>query len=501
MSAGIQSAPLSSRVDQLVMPSHLGLYYGGAWHEPIKQGYAATSNPSTGAAIADVAEASEEDAVAAIAAARQGFRVWRDVHPLERSKILRRIASKLREHAPEIALLDACNGGNPVRDLMADANIAADLFDFHAGLVTEMKGDSIPMGPGAINFSVREPLGVVARIVAFNHPFLFSAGRAAAPLAAGNAVIIKPPQQAPLSTLRLAELIGDMLPPGVFNVLTGADVGATLSSHPGIDMVTLIGSVQTGRKVYQSAANTIKPVILELGGKNALIACADADPDDVADAAIQGMNYAWCGQSCGSLSRLFLHDAIYAPVLERLKQKISYYRPGPPMDPSTSMGAIVNKRQYDSILRHIASGKEEGAQLLCGGGRPDDAVLSEGWFIEPTIFAGVTQDMRIAREEIFGPVQAVLRWTDETAMLRDVNSVEHGLTCAIFSNDLDAAHRLAAAVDVGFLWINTVSSHYLGAPFGGVKQSGIGRDECLGELLSFTREKNIHIKLRRKAAA
>lgn len=481
--------------DGVIMPSHLGLYYGGRWHEPIKGRYAATHDPSTGAAIVSVAEASGEDAVAAIEAARAGFELWRQVHPLERAKVLRRIAQMLRARAPEIALLDAYNGGNPVRDLMADANIAADLFDLHAGLVTEMKGDSIPMGPGAVNFSVREPLGVVARITAFNHPFLFAAGRAAAPLAAGNAVILKPPQQAPLSTLRLAELIGGLFPPGVFNVLTGADVGAVLSSHPGIDMVTLIGSVPTGRKVYQSAADTIKPVILELGGKNALIACADADPDDVADAAVQGMNYAWCGQSCGSLSRLFLHDDIYVPVLERLKKRIAYYKPGSPRDASTTMGAIVNKRQYESILDYIACGRDEGAELLCGGGRPSGPALSAGWFIEPTVFTGVTQGMRIAREEIFGPVQAVLRWSDENVMLHDVNSVEHGLTCAIFSNDLNAAHRIAAAVDVGYVWINTVSSHFVGAPFGGVKQSGIGRDECLGELLSFTREKNIHIKI------
>nr|WP_284417887.1 MULTISPECIES: aldehyde dehydrogenase family protein [unclassified Bradyrhizobium] len=490
------TSPAHQVADRVVMPGHLGLYYGGRWHEPIQGKYAETHDPSTGAAIASVAEASDEDAIAAIAAARSGFELWRQVHPLERARILRRIAAMLREHAAEIALLDAYNGGNPVRDLMADANIAADLFELHAGLVTEMKGNSIPMGPGALNFSIREPIGVVARITAFNHPFMFAAGRAAAPLAAGNAVIIKPPQQAPLSTLRLAEMIGDMFPPGTFNVLTGADVGAVLSSHPGIDMVTLIGSVPTGRKVYQSAASTIKPVILELGGKNALIACADADPDEVAEAAVQGMNYAWCGQSCGSLSRLFLHDAIHEAVLTRLKTKIAHYKPGPPGDPSTTMGAIVNKRQYDSILGHIDSARAEGAQLICGGGRPTDPALSHGWYIEPTVFTGVTQRMRIAQEEVFGPVQAVLRWNDEAAMLRDVNSVELGLTCAVFSNDLNTAHRIAAAVDVGFLWINTVSAHYVGAPFGGVKQSGIGRDECLGELLSFTREKNIHIKLR-----
>ena len=481
---------------RLVLPAHNALYYGGEWHAPLDGRYAPTINPATGEVLGEVPEASEADAVAAIAAARAGFETWRRVHPLERARILRRIAGVLREHADEIAVLDASNGGNPVHEMRSDAHVAADLFEFHAGLVTEMKGASIPMGPDAINFSVREPLGVVARIVAFNHPFMFGAGRAASPLAAGNSVIIKPPQQVPLSGLRLAELIGGMLPPGVFNLLTGNEVGATLSKHPGVDMVTLVGSVQTGRLVYQAAASTMKPVILELGGKNALIACEDADPDEVASAAVRGMNYTWCGQSCGSVSRLFLHDAIHDAVLERMAAKIAHFKPGLPVDPATTMGAIVSKKQYDSIMAFIAAGREGGARVVFGGGRSTDPMLDRGFFIEPTVFADVTPDMRIAREEIFGPVQSVLRWHDQMEMLKTVNAVDYGLTCSIFSENVHRAHRLAAAVDVGYVWINTVGSHFLGAPFGGVKQSGIGRDECLSELLSFTREKNIHIRLR-----
>lgn len=485
---------------RVVMPSHSALFYGGGWHQPLDGEFRDTFNPATGEVIARAPHASAKDAAAAIEAAREGFETWRKVPPLERAKILRRIAAVIREHALEVAMLDSTNGGNPIAEMRSDANVAANLFEFHAGLVTEMKGASIPMGPDRVNFSVREPLGVVARIVGFNHPFMFSAGRMAGPLAAGNAVIIKPPEQAPLSGLRLAELVGDLLPPGVFGLLTGgAEVGAALSSHPGVNMVTLIGSVPTGRVVYQAAAATIKPVILELGGKNALIACSDSDPDEVAAAAVAGMNYTWCGQSCGSTSRLLLHDAIYDKVLEKLTAKIAHYRPGIPTDPATTMGAIISKKQFDSVMGFIASAKEEGARLLCGGKKPGDSALQNGYFIEPTVFADVTPSMRIAREEIFGPVQSVIRWSDESEMLKIVNSVEYGLTCAVFSNNIDRAHRIASAVDVGFLWINTVSSHFLGAPFGGAKQSGIGRDECLAELLSFTREKNIHIKLRQTA--
>ena len=212
-------------------------------------------------------------------------------------------------------------------------------------------------------------------------------------------------------------------------------------------MVTLIGSVPTGRAVMRAAAETLKPVLLELGGKNALIALQDADPDEVATNAVAGMNFTWCGQSCGSMSRVFLHDSIHDAVVARIKDKIAHYKPGLPTDPATTMGAIVSQAQHQRVMGYIRSAQEQGAELVCGGGPPNDPALANGWFIEPTVFAGVTQSMRIASEEIFGPVQSILRWTSEAAMLADVNSVEYGLTCAIFTNDLDRAHRLAAQVE------------------------------------------------------
>ncbi|MGA8295088.1 MAG: aldehyde dehydrogenase family protein, partial [Rhodoplanes sp.] len=400
------------------------------------------------------------------------------------------------------AMLDALDCGNPVREMTRDALVAAAQLDFFAGLVTEMKGASVPMGPDAVDFSVRQPLGVIARILPFNHPLMFCAGKAGAPLAAGNSVIIKPPEQAPLSALRLAELIGDLLPAGVFNVLPGGRaVGAALAGHPGVAKVALIGSVPTGRAVMRAAADTIKPVTLELGGKNALIAYPDADPDEVARAVIGGMNFTWCGQSCGSTSRAFLHADIHDKVIDKVRSEIGRFKPGIPTDPATTMGAIISKAQFDRVMDHIETAKREGARLLTGGGPPADPALAGGLFIEPTVFADVTSAMRIAREEIFGPVLAVLVWRDEDKMLAEVNAVPYGLTCSVWTNDLSTAHRTALAVDVGYVWINDVSQHFLGAPFGGVKQSGIGREECLEELLSFTQEKNIHIKLRQPAGA
>jgi betaine-aldehyde dehydrogenase len=480
-----------------VLPKHRTAWYGGAWHDPRSERDEETWNPSTGDSLGRVALCGEEDVGAAVAAARSGFEAWRAVPALERARILRRIADVVRQHAEELALIDAANCGNPVREMTSDAMVAAAQLDFFAGLVTEMKGASIPMGPGCVNFSVREPLGVVARIVPFNHPFMFAAGKSAAPLAAGNAVVVKPPDQAPLSALRLAELIGGLVPPGVFNVVPGnRETGAALARHRDVSMVAIIGSVAAGRAVMRAASDTVKRVLLELGGKNALIAYSDADPAEVAAAMVAGMNFTWCGQSCGSTSRAFVHEAIYESVLEEAAARARAYRPGIATEGETTMGAIASGAQLERVLSYIESAKREGARLVCGGERPSDSRLARGFFVEPTIFGDVIASMRIAREEIFGPVLSVLRWSDEARMLAEVNGVEHGLTCSIWTNDLSTAHRAAAAVQVGYVWINDVGRHFLGAPFGGVKQSGFGREECLEELLAFTQEKNIHLRLR-----
>lgn len=481
----------------LTLPQHRDAYCGGAWRQPAEGRYAERLSPGSGETLGKVAECGAADIDAAVAAAKAAFREWRRVAPLERARILRRVAQILRDHAGELALIDAADCGNPVREMLGDANIAAAQMEFFAGLVTEMKGSSIPMGVDAVNFSVREPRGVVGRIIPFNHPFMFCAGKAAAPLAAGNTVVLKPPEQAPLSSLRLAELCGGLFPPGVFNVVPGGrEAGARLAAHPDVAMIALIGSVPTGRAVMKAAADTVKPVLLELGGKNALIAYPDADPDDVAGGVIGGMNFTWCGQSCGSTSRAFVHEKIHDAVLARVREKVAYYKPGVPTDPATTMGALSSRAQYERVLRYIDTAKREGARLVYGGARPADARLGKGLFIEPTIFADVTPAMTIAREEIFGPVLGVFKWSDEEAMIDQVNAVEYGLTCSIWTNDISIAHRTAGAVQAGFVWINEVSKHFLGTPFGGFKQSGIGREECLDELLAFTQEKNIHVKLK-----
>ncbi|HEY1326107.1 MAG TPA: aldehyde dehydrogenase family protein [Casimicrobiaceae bacterium] len=480
---------------QRVLPAHRDLFYGGAWHAA-HGGVRETLDPAIGASLGNVAEADAQDVDAAVAAAHQAFAQWRRVKPLERAAVVRRIAATLREHASELALIDAANGGNPIAEMGRDVSAAAAQLDYFAGLATELKGETIPMGADAVDMTVREPFGVCARIVAYNHPIMFTAGKMGPPLVAGNTVVMKPPYQAPLSALRMMELIGDIAPPGVINVLTGGtECGAALVAHPRVPRISLIGSVPTGRAIAKGAAERLKHVSLELGGKNACIVYPDADVDRAIAGAVAGMNFTWCGQSCGSTSRVFVHESIHDRVVEGIVAAVRHYRPGLPTDPATTMGAIVSKAQHDKILSYIRLGQEEGATLAYGGRVPGDAALARGFFVEPAIFTDVKQTMRLASEEIFGPVLSVLSWRDEDALWRDVNAVEYGLSCSIWTCDLSTAHRAASRAEAGFVWINHTGQHFIGVPFGGYKQSGIGREESFDELLSYTQLKNVHIAL------
>jgi betaine-aldehyde dehydrogenase len=319
----------------------------------------------------------------------------------------------------------------------------------------------------------------------------------AAPLIAGNTVILKPAEQTPLSALRVAELFADLFPAGVLNVIPGRRAtGAALAAHPIVRKVAVIGSVATGKAVMRSGADTIKHLTLELGGKNALIAYPDSDPKKVAAGAVFGMNLKWtAGQSCGSTSRVFLHSKIYDETLGLIAAEMRALKLGIPTDDDCEVGCMSSREHYEKVLGYIEVGKTEGARLVCGGRHPDDPKFKNGTFIEPTLFADVLPSMRIAREEIFGPVLSVLRWDDEEAMLADVNSVDYGLTASLWTRDLATAHRTASRVEAGYVWVNGSSSHFLGVPFGGYKQSGIGREECLDELLSYTQIKNVNVKL------
>lgn len=478
------------------LPSQRGLFYGGKWHTS-KGGYSITVNPATQEELGRVAQANAEDVDQAVLAAHEAFKLWRRTLPIERAAALRVLATRLRENADELAWLDSVNCGNPIREMKRDVLSAAAQVDYYAGLVYELKGETLPMGEDVVNYSVREPFGVVARIVAYNHPLMFLASKLAPVIAAGNSVIMKPPVQAPLSAYRLAELAEDVFPPGVLNIVSGdRQCGEALVKHPLVRRVTLIGSTETGVAVLKSSAEKVIPVTLELGGKNPLIICPDADLEKATKGAIGGMNFTWAGQSCGSTSRCFVHRSVYDSFLAALPAPIAQgHRCGIPTDPETTMGCLISEVQFNKVMNLIDSARNEGARLICGGGRPSDPTLGNGWFIEPTVFADVTPDMRLFREEAFGPVLAVIPWDDEDALIEWVNALDYGLTASIWSTNLVRAHRLAAKVEAGFVWINKVGPHFIGAEFGGYKKSGIGREEGLSELLSYTQNKNIHVSL------
>lgn len=481
------------------LPKEKGLFYAGAWHAPKKAELKETYSPGNGKVIDKIGQASTDDVDAAVTAAHEAFLSWRATPPAKRAACLREAANVMRQHAKELALLDALNTGNPVAEMLSDANVAAANLDYFAGLIPMIKGETIPVSDETFHFTVREPLGVVARIVAYNHPVMFAGAKMGAPLAAGNTVVIKPPDQAPLSCLRLAELMANVFPPGVLSILPGGvECGKALSTHPLVRKVTLIGSVPTGKAIQRAAADSLKPTLLELGGKNALIAFPDANIDKLVAGVARGMNFTWAGQSCGSTSRVFLHEAHHDQVLDKVVEFVTReYKPGVPTDMSTTMGPVISKEAHDRVLSYIESAKQEGARLVTGGKVPkgsDD--IERGFFIEPTIFADVKPTMRIAREEIFGPVMSVFKWTDEEDMFRVANSTQYGLTAAIFTQDVVKAHEASKKVEAGFVWVNQVGRHFLNVPFGGVKESGLGREESLDELLSFTQIKSVNMNLR-----
>ena len=480
------------------LPKNRSLYYGGRWHESQSQKSIAVIAPATEESLGTVIDASADDVDRAVHAAREAFRAWRDTPAQERAKTVRRAAQVLLENADELAWLEALDTGNPFQAMRYDVDISVGYMEYFAGLVTEIKGDTIPIGPSTLNYTLREPLGVVGRIGAFNHPLLFTAGKCGAPLVTGNTLVVKPADQTPLSSLRIAELWHDVFPPGVFNVVTGGrDAGVALVAHPKVAKIGFIGSVAGGRAVMQTAGRTLKALTLELGGKNALIACADAGIEDVAEGVVRGMNFRYVtGQSCNSTSRVFLHDSIHDEAVEAIVRKVGALRMGMPSDRDAEVGCLSSKAQFDKTLAYIGYGSEDGATLALGGKRSDDPRLAGGFFVEPTVFVNVTDDMRVAREEIFGPVVSILRWSDEADMLRRVNSLEYGLTCSIWTHDLDRAHRLAARVQAGYVWVNGASTHHIGAPFGGCKQSGMGREESIDEILACTQIKNVNVTLR-----
>jgi len=454
-------------------------------------------NPATGEVVARVPAGDAEDVQVAYEAAEAAFPEWSEAPPAERALALRTLADVVDAHADELAALDVMDNGSPIKEMRKDVPIATAQLRYFAGLVLQLRGETIPTGPGRLNYTLRQPFGVVARIIPFNHPLMFAAGKIAAPLAAGNAVIMKPSEHTSLSALRLAELANDVLPPGVLNMVTGYGqaVGDALVTHPGIRRLAFIGAATTGRAIQARAAGVaVKHVSLELGGKNPIVVFDDADLEAAVDGAIRGMNFTWQGQSCGSTSRLLVQRDCYDDFVARVGQRIAAMRTGPPLDPASDLGAIVSRPQLDKVLSYIEIGRGEQARLVTGGQRLTDGDLAAGNFISPALFADVDPAGRLATEEIFGPVLAAIPFDGYPDALAIANSVEYGLTASVFTRDLRTAMAFCRDVEAGYVWVNETSRHFLGAPFGGVKNSGVGREEDLAEIESYTQLKAVNMR-------
>ncbi len=472
-----------------------GLFIGGEWQEATEGRRFESINPSTGESLGELPTATATDVDRAMRAGRAAFESEWGLMPIrERAACLENLADRLHEHRHELALMDCVDGGNAYSGMVGDVNWTVATLRYFAGLVTEVKGETSSYGPRHLNFTRRQPYGVVAKINPFNHPLRFCAEKSAAALAAGNTVVVKAAEQAPLSSLRFGELCEGVLPPGVVNVVTGgAKTGSAMVRHPLVERIGFVGSVETGRIIAREAAEGLKEVTLELGGKNPIIIFPDADPVKAAKAAIKGMNMNRQGQSCSSTSRVFVHETLHDEVLAALVVEAEALQVGFPWEEVNELGPIVSARQYERVMGFIASGIEEGARLVTGGKRPDAPALSNGFFVCPTVFDGVDDSMRIARHEIFGPVMSVFAWSDLEEVLARANALQYGLTAAIVTNDLEMAMETADRVEAGYVWINS-TGRYIGAPYGGWKQSGSGREECMEELLSYTRIKNVNLR-------
>jgi acyl-CoA reductase-like NAD-dependent aldehyde dehydrogenase len=469
------------------------LWIAGAAVESLGNQRMETIDPSTAEAVATVPLGTAEDVDRAVAVARGAQREWSALPLPQRMRALRSLADRVREHREELAYLDALDSGNPIREMRKDIEYGAWSLEYFAGLLPEVKGQTVPASLGNLHYTVREPFGVVGRVLPYNHPALFMCAKIAAPLAAGNAVVVKPANQTPLSALRIGALSVDLLPPGLLNVVTGdgATTGRALVRHPGVERIAFTGGVATGKAVLHDAADGVKEVTLELGGKNPMIVMPDADIARAIEGAVTGMNFhISAGQSCGSNSRILLHESLHDEFVQRFVAAVSAIRLGRAVEEATEMGPLISAAHRDRVLAYIETGRADGARQLTEPTPPESP--DGGFFVHPTIFADVIPAMRIAREEIFGPVVSLMRWRDEQAMLEVANGVDYGLTANIWTTDLRAAHRLAAQVQAGYVWINGDGRHYPGTPWGGYKQSGLGREESMEELYSFTREKTVH---------
>jgi betaine-aldehyde dehydrogenase len=471
-------------------------FINGAYQEDLHGRPLESLYPASGEVIARLHAAGSETVNAAVAAARSGQKVWAATPPSDRGRVLLRAAALLRERNRELSELETLDTGKPLQEtLVADAASGAECLEYYGGLAGTLTGEYIDLG-GSFAYTRREPLGVVAAIGAWNYPIQIACWKAAPALACGNAVVFKPSEVTPLSALKLAEILKEAgLPDGCFNVVQGfGETGAHLVSHPDVAKVSLTGSVPTGTKVAELAAQTLKHVTLELGGKSPLIIFDDADLENAVSAAINA-NFYSSGQICSNGTRVFVQNGIKETFLARLAERTAKARLGDPMDETIDTGPLVSRAQYDKVMGYIATGKKEGARLVCGGTGADVAGLPGGLFVTPTVFADVADHMAIAREEIFGPVMCVLDFENEDEAVARANATEFGLAAGVFTRDLARGHRVVASLNAGTCWINTYNLTPIQMPFGGMKHSGIGRENGHAAIEHYSQIKSVYVEM------
>jgi acyl-CoA reductase-like NAD-dependent aldehyde dehydrogenase len=454
-------------------------------------------DPYTGRAWATVPAASGADVDRAVAAARRAFEQgeWAKATPAFRARCLRRLGLLLEEASAELANVQVLENGKVVREVAGQTAGLPGHCHYFAGAAEHLHGQTVPISvPDMVNYTVREPIGVVAAVTPWNSPLALLLWKLCPALAAGNTMVVKPSEVTPVSTLVIAELFEKAgLPPGVVNVVTGdGAVGAALVAHPGVDKIAFTGSTHVGKAVARVAAERLARVSLELGGKSPNVIFPDADLDNALNGVLAGI-FGATGQTCLAGSRVLVHADIYDSFVPRLVERAKAIRMGDPLDPATEMGTLSCRMQYDKVKHWIAIAREDGAELLCGGGHPDGEALREGLFIEPTIFGRVRGDMRIARDEVFGPVLCVMPFADEDEAVAIANDTRFGLAAGVWTNDVKRAHRMTRRLRAGTVWVNTYRRTNYATPFGGMKESGIGRENGIEAIYEYTETKSIWI--------
>lgn len=473
------------------------LYINGQW-VPASDGKVFTAyNPATGEKLAECAEATKEDVDAAVKAAWAAFPAWRDMGIAERAGILEKIADIIDENAELLATIESMDNGKPIRETMAiDIPYSSDHFRYFAGAIRVEEGKASVLDGNMMSLILREPIGVVGQIVPWNFPFLMAAWKLAPALAAGNCIVFKPSSTTSLSVLTLVKLIGHLLPPGVLNVVTGGGSrsGQYMLDHPGFRKLAFTGSTEVGLDVAKAAADKLIPATLELGGKSANIYFDDCKWDMAIDGLQLGILFNQ-GQVCCAGSRVFVQEGIYDKFVEAAVKAFNSVNVGDPLDPNTQMGAQVDQGQLRKIMSYVNLAKEEGATIACGGEPYTDGACANGSFMKPTLIVNATNDMRVAQEEIFGPVAVVIKFKTEEEVIAMANDSVYGLGGAVWTRDINRAIRVARGVETGRMWVNTYNQIPSGAPFGGYKQSGIGRETHKVILEHYTQQKNIMINL------